>query len=106
MATYDDTRPGAERVLPFPFIASMLQHAISVVKAARNRRQVARLLSWDARMLRDIGLTPGDVRSAMASPLGDDPSGRLGAMAEERRNAIHAAARERLERERRARSSG
>ena len=34
-------------------------------------------------MLRDIGVTQGDVRSAMASPLGEDPSYRLGAMARE-----------------------
>jgi uncharacterized protein YjiS (DUF1127 family) len=82
----------------------MLQHAVTFLEAVRNRRQVAKLLSWDARMLRDIGLTPGDVRSAMASPFGDDPSCRLDTMARERRNAFHAGARERLERDRLARA--
>ena len=35
-------------------------------QAVRNRRSVAKLLEWDDRMLRDIGLTQSDVRSAMA----------------------------------------
>ncbi len=100
MATYDDTRSGSDRGLLLPFVSAVLQHAVALVEAVRNRRQVAKLLSWDSRMLRDIGLTPGDVRSAMASPFGDDPSCRLDTMARERRNALHQAARERLERER------
>lgn len=102
MATYDDTRTAPETGL-FPFVSAVLQHAAALVEAMRNRRQVAKLLEWDSRMLGDIGLTPGDVRSAMASPLGDDPSYRLGAMARERRHAFLASARERLERERLAR---
>lgn len=102
MAAYDDTRTSPDAGL-LPFVSAVLQHAVALVLAMRNRRQVAKLLDWDSRMLRDIGLTPGDVRSAMASPLGDDPSHRLGAMARERRAAFHAAARERAERERLAR---
>jgi uncharacterized protein YjiS (DUF1127 family) len=104
MATYDDTRSGAGTGLLLPLVSAVLQQAVAFVEAMRNRRQVARLLSWDSRMLRDIGLTPGDVRSAMASPFGDDPSCRLDTMARERRNAFHAAARERLERVRLARA--
>ena len=65
--------------------------------AARNRRSIARLLEWDDHMLRDIGLTPGDVRSALATPLGDDPSLRLGSLSLERRRAVRAVAKERLE---------
>ncbi len=64
-------------------------------RAMRNRRSVARLLEWDDHMLRDIGLTPGDVRSALASPMADDPSYRLAAMSVERRSAFRAAALER-----------
>jgi uncharacterized protein YjiS (DUF1127 family) len=103
MATYDDTRSRSDGGLLFPLVSAMLQHAAAYIEVVRNRRQVAKLLHWDSRMLRDIGLTPGDVRSAMASPLGDDPSYRLETMARERRNSFHAAARERLERERLAR---
>jgi len=94
MATYDDTRTAPDTGL-LPLLSVALQRAVGYFEAVRNRRQVAKLLSWDARMLRDIGLTPGDVRSAMASPLGDDPSCRLDGIARERRNALHAAARER-----------
>jgi uncharacterized protein YjiS (DUF1127 family) len=66
-------------------------------RAAQNRRSVARLLEWDDHMLRDVGLTQGDVRSALASGFTDDPSYRLGAMSVERRRAVQAAAKERLE---------
>jgi uncharacterized protein YjiS (DUF1127 family) len=65
-------------------------------RAARNRRSVAKLLEWDERALRDIGLTPGDVRSVMALPAGEDPSTRLGVLSVERRAALRAEARERL----------
>ena len=68
-------------------------------RAAQNRRSVARLLEWDAHMLRDIGLTPGDVRSALSTPIGHDPSYHLHAMALERRMASRAAADERLQRQ-------
>ena len=40
-------------------------------------RAVARLLVLDDRMLRDIGVTRGDVHAAMASPISDDPSRHL-----------------------------
>jgi uncharacterized protein YjiS (DUF1127 family) len=95
MATFDDTRHALSTGHFFPFAATVLHRAMDVVTAYRNRRQVARLLSWDAHMLRDIGLTPGDVRSALASPLADDPSYRLDTMARERRHALQAGARER-----------
>lgn len=59
-------------------------------RAYRNRREVARLLSLDSRMLSDIGITRGDVESAMAIPMPDDPSSHLAAMAHERRAAQRA----------------
>jgi uncharacterized protein YjiS (DUF1127 family) len=62
--------------------------------AARNRRAVAHLLEWDDRMLSDIGLTQGDVRSAMSGRLSEDPSPRLSAYSGERRRATRAIARE------------
>ena len=49
-------------------------------------------------MLGDIGLTPGDVRSALAAPVGDDPSYRLGVLSIERRAAFRAQAAERMQR--------
>ena len=76
-----------------------LARLIALWRAARNRRAVARLLEWDDHMLRDVGLTAGDVHAALASPMGDDPSYRLGAMSRERRRAFQATAQERLERQ-------
>lgn len=75
-------------------------------RAARNRRSVGKLLEWDSRMLGDIGLTPGDVRSALASPVGDDPSYRLGVLSVERRAAFRAQAEERLARIHAAQAQG
>lgn len=66
-------------------------------RAVRNRRSVAKLLDWDERMLRDIGLTPGDVQAAMSLKASEDPSQKLHALSAERRSAIRAEARERLE---------
>ena len=70
----------------------------AVWRAAQNRRAVAKLLQWDDHMLRDIGLTQGDVYSVMATPAGEDPSRRLSALSAERRAAIRAEALERLAR--------
>ncbi len=47
---------------------------VAVWTAAKNRRSVGRLLAWDDRMLRDIGLTHGDVHAALTARLQDDPS--------------------------------
>jgi hypothetical protein len=45
-------------------------------------------------MLSDIGLTQGDVRSALSGGLTEDPTDQLGARYGERRYAIRATARE------------
>jgi uncharacterized protein YjiS (DUF1127 family) len=76
---------------------SVFARVAGLWRAMQNRRSVKQLLEWDARMLNDIGLTPGDVLSAMSGPVGEDPSYRLSVLSVERRAAIRAAARERLE---------
>ena len=82
---------------PFEVVARMW-------RAWRNRMAVARLADLDAHALRDIGLTPHDVRSALAMPLFNDPSRKLAQFASERWHAERAAARARRRRstERRA----
>ena len=65
-----------------------------LVKAYRNRRQVAELLSWDDRRLADIGLTRTDVELAMGMPVSQDPSMQLQRWALERRSAHVASRRE------------
>ncbi|MBN9027353.1 MULTISPECIES: DUF1127 domain-containing protein [Kaistia] len=62
----------------------------------KNRRSVARLLQWDAHMLRDIGLTEGDVYSALASRADQDASVQLSMRSLERRYANRAQAQDRL----------
>ena len=75
--------------------ARVIDRLAGFSRSIRNRRTVAQLLHWDERMLRDIGLTSGDVRAALALPGGEDPSRRLGMLSTERRAAIRAEARER-----------
>ena len=53
--------------------------------ARRHRREVANLLVFDERALRDIGLTRGDILVCLAGPTFDDPSTRLRILAVERR---------------------
>ena len=76
---------------------SVLARLAGLWRAVQNRRSVKQLLEWDSRMLNDIGLTPGDVLSAMSGPVSEDPSYRLSVLSVERRAAIRAAARERLD---------
>jgi uncharacterized protein YjiS (DUF1127 family) len=80
------------------FVSAAAANLAARWHAAQNRRSVAKLLEWDDRMLKDIGLTEGDVRSAMAAPAGQDPSLRLRALSSERRAAIRAEALDRLSR--------
>lgn len=60
----------------------------------RHRRAVRELWRLDDHMLRDIGLTRGDVAAALALPLDKDPSTRLRILAVERRAAHRAQRRE------------
>ena len=66
----------------------------SLWQAHLGRRAANQLLDLDDRMLRDMGVTRGDVRAAMALPVRTDPSRHLFAVAEERRAAMRDQARE------------
>jgi uncharacterized protein YjiS (DUF1127 family) len=58
------------------------------IRAVVNRYSAGQqLAAFDERMLRDIGLTPGDVSSAFSEPLWRDPTIRLSVLAVERRAA-------------------
>lgn len=46
----------------------------TVAKAITNRRAAQDLSAWDARALKDIGLTMGDVQGAFSLPLHRDPT--------------------------------
>jgi uncharacterized protein YjiS (DUF1127 family) len=66
-------------------------------RAVQNRRSVKQLLEWDAHMLKDIGLTRGDVVAAMSGSISEDPAYRLSVLSVERRAASRAIAQERLD---------
>ena len=59
--------------------------------AIRARRSVNHLLEWDDRMLRDIGVTRGDVYAAVSGRITEDAGLRLSRLASERRFADLAA---------------
>jgi uncharacterized protein YjiS (DUF1127 family) len=96
MATTDLTHTSASR------FGERVTHVIEVSaarvaavwQAAKNRRSVNSLLAWDDRMLRDIGLTQNDVRSALSGTIGEDPSPRLELLSRERRASVRARRRE------------
>lgn len=43
-------------------------------RARRNRRAITNLAEWDDRMLKDIGLTRGEVLGTLGVAYDDDPS--------------------------------
>jgi uncharacterized protein YjiS (DUF1127 family) len=62
---------------------------IRLLRAIQARRSVKQLLAWDDRMLRDIGLTRGDVVAAMSGPIFNDAGRRLSHLTSERQQADH-----------------
>lgn len=84
---------------PDPGLSARLFMALAdlvrrMAQAYRHRREVALLLDADHRVLADLGITAGDVRSALASPFPVDPGSRLALLAAERRVAAWSTARE------------
>lgn len=75
---------------------SLLSRIAAAYRAWRNRRAVIGLLDLDDRMLRDIGLTRGDVTAALSGPRLQDPSTRLRALSAERRDGRRQGNREGL----------
>lgn len=78
------------------FGAAALAIVVARYQVWKNRRSVARLLEWDAHMLADIGLTQGDVYSALATRADEDASTQLQMRSLERRYAGQAQARDRM----------
>jgi uncharacterized protein YjiS (DUF1127 family) len=79
-------------VVPVPFARALAGFAAAatrlgnrVVAAWRHRGDVTMLASFDERMLRDIGLTRGDLNDALAEPMWRDPTAVLVRRQRERR---------------------
>jgi uncharacterized protein YjiS (DUF1127 family) len=64
-----------------------LQHFFSFARALKNRREIYRLGAMTDVELADIGLTRSDLHVAVRSPLGVDPTARLGSIASAREAA-------------------
>jgi uncharacterized protein YjiS (DUF1127 family) len=47
---------------------------INLLRALKHRREIIQLADFDDHMLKDIGLTRGDVEGALAEPLVHNPS--------------------------------
>ncbi|WP_257098548.1 DUF1127 domain-containing protein [Pseudovibrio flavus] len=67
--------------------SSPLRHILSAFRKWRNRRAIQRLARLDDRILHDIGVTRGDVMSALSTSRSCDASLDLAARAEERKLA-------------------
>lgn len=70
--------------------------SIQFIKAVARRRHIAQLGGFDDRMLRDIGLTRGDLLDATSGPLWQDPTALLVVRSVERRAARRLSMREAL----------
>ena len=64
-----------------------------VFRAWRNRREIYRLGEMSDAQLSDIGLTRGDLHVVWHSPIGTDPTEKLGHISEARIRAYEAMAR-------------
>jgi uncharacterized protein YjiS (DUF1127 family) len=100
MATTDFPTPAGAGGTFLRLLVTGLSRGFTLWQAYRNRRAVAHMLAFDDHMLRDIGVTRGDVHAAMSAPISDDPSHTLAGFAHERRAAFRANAREKQTRSR------
>jgi len=60
-----------------PAASSAARMTRGIVTAVENRREVRRLGEADERLLKDIGLTQGDISAALDTPFYVDPSANL-----------------------------
>jgi uncharacterized protein YjiS (DUF1127 family) len=75
---------------------SVSNWTVTLVRGYLNRRTALEMMHFDERMLKDIGLTRGDVHASIIEPMGADPTVRMRILAVERRAANKAQAAERL----------
>jgi uncharacterized protein YjiS (DUF1127 family) len=86
-------------IAPLARARAMVRGIVEAVTQAfvryQNRRSVNELMGWSDGMLKDIGLTRGDVYRALACPMSQDPSARLIILGVERRALAKMQAQER-----------
>ncbi len=83
LRSHSETATGS--TFTFAFAGIVIRAVARIRKRLGNRIAVARLSELDERGLKDIGLTPSDVRAALALPFGCDPSEHLSEVAGHKR---------------------
>ena len=87
MATIDVSTPASVGGKIVHLVFRGADRILKMLRAYSHRRAINRLLYLDAHTLRDMGITQGDVHSALSRRLTEDPSEHLQALAHERRVA-------------------
>jgi len=73
-----EARKSASWKIAARLVASTILDVVGAAfRAIVNRSSVATLSTWDDRMLKDVGLTRGDVDGALSQPWHRDPSREL-----------------------------
>jgi uncharacterized protein YjiS (DUF1127 family) len=80
-------------VQPVPLAWRIADAVAKFLRALRHRREFYRLAEMSDTELSDIGLTRSDLNVVVDLPFTDDPTARLGSLAEARRHAIETMAR-------------
>lgn len=96
MSVFGQTRRSRSAPLGAALVQALAQVAEvlrNVCRAIEHRGEVASMMRLDDHMLRDIGLTRGDLADATAEPIWSDPSRVLIARTVERRGAARLRAR-------------
>jgi len=69
-------------------IASLKGALSQIYRARQSRLVIERLLTYDDRMLDDMGVSRSDIELALTVPMNQDPAAELAAIRSERRQAI------------------
>jgi uncharacterized protein YjiS (DUF1127 family) len=93
MTTFDHIS-GTPRFLARPnIVVRLVQVAVKLLRALKNRREFYRLGELSDAELADIGLTRADLHVAYGHPLGSDPTSALSVIVQRRADDEEAAAR-------------
>ncbi|WP_201861157.1 DUF1127 domain-containing protein [Microvirga soli] len=68
------TTPARMTFTGMTVLGQFVRSLTNLAKSLRHRREIRHLAELDERMLKDIGLTPSDVSSALLEPLLRNPS--------------------------------
>ena len=85
MTTHTMLMPISAAARVLGFAGTVASRLVTFVRAYKNRHDLQVLAGFDDYMLRDIGLTRGDLRDAVAEPLWRDPTTILVTRVRERR---------------------